>query len=240
VGAQAVDANGVIGPAVTIPVQLLRGAPSAPTVTDYGFNANLQTSGKATTAAELQWKSNPELNVVGYRIFSPSGTKICETTNTTSYASCGSSAWCSTPTACIDLSQPPTSSNLTYQVVALYYDLNSNLQEGTRTSVTLTGGTPVPPGPPTSLSVVGQADATAILTWTPPSGGTPVSFYRIYRDGSNYTSRYDTLKASNCSTTCTYQDFNRTTSHSYWVTAVGGTTPGSNMAESTATGPMSG
>jgi hypothetical protein len=90
------------------------------------------------------------------------------------------------------------------------------------------------------LTAITQPDNTAIITWTPPTGGTTVSFYRIYRDGSNYTNRYDTMSASNCSVTCTYHDTNRITAHNYYITAVGGTTPGSNMAESTPTGPVTG
>jgi len=238
VGAQAEDANGVIGPAVTIPVNLIRNTPSAPNVTGYGFNTNLLVSGSASTVAELEWSSNPELNVTGYRIYNPSGSVICANTTSTYDASCGASAWCSTPTACIDLSPPsPTSSNLVYKVVALYYDANGVLQEGSAKTVTLASGIPVPPASPPSVTVTSQSDGSAILTWTAPSGGTPVSFYRIYRDGTNYTNRYDTVT---CSSNCTYHDVNRFESHNYWVTAVGGTTPGANMAESTATGPASG
>ena len=238
-GAQAEDAYGVDGPAVTIPVRLIRNVPSAPNVTDYGFNTNLMSGGNATTAAELQWKGNAELNVVGYRIYNPSGAMICQTANTTSDASCGPSAWCSSPTACIDLSPPsPSSSNRTYTVKALYYDVNNILQEGNGTSVTLASGTPVPPPQPPTVTATLQPDGSAILTWTPPTGGTPVSFYRIYRDGNSYTNRYDAVAASSCSPTCTYHDLSGTQPLStYYVSAVGGTTPGADMAESAATGP---
>jgi Tfp pilus assembly protein PilV len=241
VTAQAEDASGVDGPGVTISVRLIRNVPTAPNVTGYGFNSNLTSGGSTQTAAEFQWSPNPELNVVGYRVYNPSGTLICQTSLTTSYSSCGGNAWCLTPTACIDLNPPSTSaSNLTYTVKALYYDANNNLQEGTATNVALTSGTPTPPPPPATLTVATQLDATAILTWPASVGGTPVSFYRIYRDGKNYTNRFDVVSASSCSATCTYHDTNRAEGHSYYVTAVGGTTPGSNMAESTATGPASG
>lgn len=244
VGAQAEDSNGIDGPAITISVRLIRNVPSAPSVTGYGFNANLLVGGSATSVAELQWSPNPELNVVGYRIYSPSGSMICQTSTTTSDASCGASAWCSSPSACIDLSPTGVNAlnpaNRTYTVKALYYDANNNLQEGTTTSVTLAQGTPSSPPTPASLTVTTQSDGSAILTWPVPSGGTPVSFYRIYRDGSNYTSRYDTLLASSCSSTCTYHDTARVDPHSYYVTAVGGTTPGADMGESAAVGPVSG
>jgi hypothetical protein len=134
---------------------------------------------------------------------------------------------------------PPStnSSNRTYMVAALYYDANNNLQAGTASSVTLAAGTPAPPPAPSSLAVSSQADGSAYVTWTPPSGGTAVSFYRIYRGGSDYGNRYDTVT---CSSTCSYHDTNRAEAHTYYVTAVGGTTPGADMAESQATGPVTG
>jgi Tfp pilus assembly protein PilV len=240
VGAQAEDANGVDGPAVTITVRLIRNVPSAPSVSAYGFNNGSTVGGPSTTVAELQWSANPEPNVVGYQI-SQGSTTLCKT-STSSYGSCGigsANVWCASATSCIVLN--PTS-NLTYTIQALYYDANNNLQAGNGTSVTVASGTPSAPPQVAlvSLTAVTQPDNTAIITWTPVTGGTPVSFYRIYRDGSNYTNRYDTVAASSCLVTCTYHDTNRITSHSYYITAVGGTTPGSNMAESAPTGPVNG
>ena len=239
VGAQAEDASGVAGPPVTLTVRLIRNVPSAPNVTGYGFDPNVMVGGQATLGADLQWAANPEMNVVGYRIYQ-AGVKICETSTTAFSSNCGTNAWCSTPTACVDLAA--NASNTTYTVKALYYDANNVLREGSPQTVTLASGTPVPPPPvpQVSMSVVTSPDDTAILTWSPPAGGTPVSFYRIYRGGNNYGNRYDIVAASACSTTCTYHDTNRTTQSSYWVTAVGGTSPGSDMAESVATGPVTG
>lgn len=241
VGAQAEDSNGVAGPGVTMTVRLIRNVPSAPSLTGAGFNANFMSGGSATSAAELQWSPNPELNVVGYLITSPTGSS-CQTLTTSTYpASCGSNWWCFSATACADMSPPSyNASNLTYQVQASYYDAANTLQQGTASSVPLASGTPSPPGPPQSVTVSPQSDGTAYITWTPPSGGTAVSFYRIYRDGDNYLDRYDTLSAGSCSSTCSYHDTGRTTAHSYYVTSVGGTTLGSDMAESAATGPATG
>jgi hypothetical protein len=232
IGAAAEDSNGVDGPAITIPVRLIRNVPSAPSVSGYGFNAALP--GQAGTVAELQWSANPEMNIVGYRIYHGS-TLICQTSLTLANASCGvggNSAWCMTPTTCIDLNPGSTTSNLAYTVKALYYDANNNLQEGTGKTVSMTSGAPTAPNPPTFPSVSTLSDGTATVTWTPPALGPAVSFYRIYRDGQSYIDRYDTVPASSCSVTCTYHDVNRSEPHGYYITAVGGTTPGSNMAES--------
>jgi Tfp pilus assembly protein PilV len=246
VGAQAEDANGVDGPAVTIKVRLIRNVPSAPRITGDGFNSNFMVGATATTVAEVQWSSNPELNVVGYRVYGPESSTqpICTTSITSFSSNCGPNAWCSSPTACVDLNGGSyvSSSSPSYTVKALYYDANNTLQEGNPTTVTLATGPPTPPPPIAlvNLAVVTQPDNTAVITWTPPTGGTPVSFYRIYRDGDSYTNRYDILPASSCSATCTYHDTNRTSTHSYYITAVGGTTPGADMAESAATGPVTG
>ncbi len=400
IGAAAEDGNGIIGPAVTIPVVLVRNIPVAPVMSDWGYNANLMVSGHATTVAEMDWQQNAETNVNGYRIYNPSGTLICQTTTATSYTSCGTSAWCTTPSSCIDLNPPsPTAANLTYQVAATYLDGNGVTQEGPRTSFTMTGtpsnkytlaastgntgsncsggtvlqdmlgsytagsdstqtnnksvfcsdpfssgatiegggvatayfansgssactvtatlstngntqsasntatasipahtATPTAttfaftnntvltmdtgsrlnllfdstaancsgtvlhyggstyasafhtaimpiwaPTTPATLTVTPQTDGTAILTWPVPTGGAPVSFYRIYRDGANYTNRYSVVPTVNCNAgVCTYVDSKRSSSHSYYITAVGSTTDGTDLAESAEVGPATG
>lgn len=237
IGAQAEDSDGVDGPAVTIPVRLIRNVPSAPNVTAAGFNSNLMVNGQATTEAEVQWSGNPELNVIGYQITSPTSS-TCQTSTTAFSSTSCTNWWCFSPTACVDLNSPATNaSNLTYTLQALYYDATNTLRMGSVTNVPLASGTPSPPPqvPSVSLSVVTEPDDTGTLTWTPPTGGTAVSFYWIYRDGDNYADRYDTVSASSCSSTCTYHDTNRTSSHNYYITAVS-----SSMAESAATGPVDG
>jgi Tfp pilus assembly protein PilV len=242
IGAQAEDSSGVDGPAVTISVKLVRNVPSAPSMTGYGFNPNFMSGGSATTAAEFEWSANPELNVIGYQITNPSGIVICRAFTSTSYpANCGvngGNAWCSSVLSCVDMSPPSVnSSSLTYEIAALYYDANDDLQAGTASSATLASGPPTPPSAPSSLTVSSQSDGSAYISWTPPSGGTAVSFYRIYREGDAYTDRYDTLT---CSSSCSYHDTDRSGPHEYYVTAVGGTTPGADMAESKPTGPVTG
>jgi Tfp pilus assembly protein PilV len=100
------------------------------------------------------------------------------------------------------------------------------------------------PNAPTSLSVTSvstNSDGTtnANLQWSAPTSGISVKAYRIYRDGKNYDNRIGEDTAANlCSAgVCTYTDSNRTGTHTYYVTAVGNTTTGSNMAESAALGP---
>jgi Tfp pilus assembly protein PilV len=142
VGAAAENSAGVVGPAVTIPVTLIRNVPAAPTLAFYGFNTNLSKPGGTTgTAVELQWQPNSERNVVGYQITSPTGA-TCTTTqggaNATADSACGTQFWCQTPAACIDLSPPSaTGTNLTYKIAATYYDSTDTLQTGPSSNATV-------------------------------------------------------------------------------------------------------
>lgn len=99
-----------------------------------------------------------------------------------------------------------------------------------RSSVALPGGASAPPNPPTGLSATTLGDGTTQLSWAAPAAGTPVSFYRIYRDGIDYTDRIDTTGSG---TEITYVDDPGGTTHSYRVTSVS-----ENLAESTMAGPV--
>jgi prepilin-type N-terminal cleavage/methylation domain-containing protein len=95
-----------------------------------------------------------------------------------------------------------------------------------------TGGglPPGRPSPPTGLLGVANADGSKTLTWTAPVGGNPVGFYRIYRDGVEYTQRYDMTG----DTTPSYSDPSGDgIQHSYYVTAVS-----PSLAESSYVGPV--
>lgn len=57
-------------------------------------------------------------------------------------------------------------------------------------------GTPLAqPATPVSPSAVHNADGSTTLTMTAPLGTPAADFYRIYRDGTNYTNRVDTTDA---------------------------------------------
>src|SRR3954470_2173319 len=95
-------------------------------------------------------------------------------------------------------------------------------------------GAGYPPGrpkAPTGLAGVANADGSKTLTWTAPASGNPVAFYRIYRDGVEYTQRYDATGDSTPSYTDPSGDG---LTHTYYVTAVS-----SSLAESSYVGPVS-
>ena len=100
-----------------------------------------------------------------------------------------------------------------------------------------TGGTALTkPSAPTGLTVTANPDGTRTVTWTPPATSTPaVEFFRIYRDGQNYTNRIDTLGAVGTGVHTWVDADTNGTSHSYRVTSAAAT-----MTESDQLGPVSG
>jgi type II secretory pathway pseudopilin PulG len=233
VTAQAINSTGVVGPPFSISVTLIRGAPASPTVIAGGFNT-INVSGTPKKVAELQWHANAERNVIGYRVYNPSKQLVCpESSSTLSLA-----------LTCIDFNPPaPTAANLKYEVVALYRKnvpgqevLSSTVvSESPAGSFTLAGGEPPPAGPnvpEAPLTLVHNADGSVTLTWSAPKSGASVTFYRIYRGSTNYTSRYDVTGSGS---TTTYVDTDAVGIHSYWVTAVS-----SNLTESPFLGPVTG
>jgi hypothetical protein len=230
---QAVNASGVVGPPLTISVTLIRGAPAAPKGTTGGFNT-VNVAGSAKKVVELQWHANSERNVIGYRVYNPSNKRVCpEQESTLSLA-----------LSCIDSNPPsPTATNLTYTVVALYRKaegelLSERVSEGAPASFTIAGGDPPPAGPNVAegpLTLVRNADGSVTLSWSAPASGPAVSFYRIYRGGTNYNERYDVTASEPGVTTYTYTDKDAVGEHSYWVTAVSST-----LTESPFLGPVTG
>jgi type II secretory pathway pseudopilin PulG len=214
VSAQAINATGVLGPPVTISVQLIRHIPAAPKNIKGGFN-KVYKSGVLTEVAELQWQANSELNVIGYRV-KRAGEEACPGGGGLSLA-----------TSCIDFSPPAIAASeakRTYSIAALYLDSNGIVQEGTQASFTLSSA-PETPNAPTGLKVKKNESGSATLEGSAPSGGPAVAFYRIYRGSRNYTSRYATAF------TPPYTDTEASETHEYWVTAVSSTLTESPFSE---------
>ena len=132
IGARAVDANDVEGPPHEIPLQLLRGVPAAPTITASGFN-EVFVAGVLQEVVEIEWLSNTERNVEGYRVYRPDGSLACP----------GDLATTDERLDCVDTA--PIAGE--YSVAAVFRDANGALQEGPRARTTpppLTNS--VPPG----------------------------------------------------------------------------------------------
>jgi type II secretory pathway pseudopilin PulG len=191
VTAQAIDATGVAGPPVSITVTLLRGEPAAPKGLAGGFNT-VNAGGTATRAIELEWQANTERNVIGYRVYGPSGL-VCPQ----NAAGEPSLSTLSLALSCVDVHPPAYgASNIKYEVVALYHPLtpskeavSEEIGHGAAAILNVPSGEPVRPSAPVPLSAKKEEDGSVKLTWPKVEGA---SFYRIYRGSTEYTSRYGT------------------------------------------------
>jgi hypothetical protein len=216
VSVRAVDARGVAGPSFAIPLKLIRSQPAAPAGLVGGPN-KVYVNGVLTPVVEVEWRANSERNVIGYRTYNSNGALVCPASTGTLDAKL----------SCIDFA----ATGGTYSVVALYRDAAGLESEGSRASVGSGASGDAKPDPPTGLSATTEVDGTTRLSWSAPTSGSPaVSFYRIYRDGQNYTNRYDTTGSA---TDTTYVDDPGGASHTYHVTAVS-----ANLAESVMAGPV--
>lgn len=211
VSAQAVDSTGVIGPAISIPVRLIRTTPVAPGEAVGGFDTILD-NGVKTEVAELQWKADSERDVIGYRVNREHKELVCP----------ASAEALSTATSCTDFK--PLEG--IYTVAPLYRNAAEELKEGAAASVKVTRSESVAPSAPASVTLTKNANGSVTLTWPASSGA---SFYRIYRGSENYTSRYGETSETS------FTDTDASASHEYWVTAVG-----AHLTESAFVGPVSG
>jgi hypothetical protein len=218
ISVQAIDATGILGPPVSIPVTLVRGVPTAPKPLKGGFNT-VNVSGTPTKVVELEWGANTERNVIGYRVYNPTPSLVCPENLTIT----------SVVLSCIDFSPSSWGTAQTYSAAALYRNSKGELKEGEKGTLKLEGGPPEAPKPPTGFTATKNEDGSVTLKWTLPASGPAISFFRIYRSGTNYTNRYD-VSASGSSTS--YVDDNAATVHSYWITAVR-----SSLTESSFVGP---
>jgi Tfp pilus assembly protein PilV len=184
VAAQAEQANGSIGPAISIPVSLARAVPKAPEGVMGGFNTVYITETETRQVVELKWQPNGERNVIGYRVKNPSGAEVCPTP--------ASPPTLSLANSCIDLSPPaPTSANLTYSVTALYRDASGNVQEGPATNFT-------PVGTPISTYALAPSEGNTGTNCTGPKGNAAKKDMLLsYTPGSDSTAGATTVFCSN-------------------------------------------
>jgi hypothetical protein len=226
--ADGFDAEGRSGAPRVLTVILNRREPIAPTDVAGGRNGS-------GDRVDIHWTPNPECDVIGYRVY-----------RSTSAGSLGTQVNCPDPVApsntvttkhwCVD-DFAPASGPLYYRVVAVDTLASGALREGTQSAqviVPATGGNSVP-STPTNISTClgGQPDCNKsdgtpapsgqiVVRWDPStdSDGT-VAFYRIYRDGSAYSNRWDDFFPGAAGGALAWLEYAPgTTSHTYQVTAV--------------------
>jgi prepilin-type N-terminal cleavage/methylation domain-containing protein len=217
VSATAYNSQGQPGTTRSVTVKLDRGRPVAVDGLTGGWNARVSNS-------ELEWRSNPESDVVKYRVYRVgSSTPVCETPATT--------------TECID-SNPPASATIDYYAVALDQDTSTGeLREGAPSPLKTVTPTTNQPSSPGELSITATADGPR-LSWTAPADpstpypGQETLFYRVYRDGQLLSDRIDrTGGPSELGFTDTNAGGD---SHTYWVSTVD-----THYSESSLLGPVS-
>lgn len=233
VQAEAFDDKGRAGAAKALTVELDRRAPFAPLHFAGGRNLN---GGRV----DLQWDSNRECDIQGYRVYRGSdpgaiSTEICEIDR-------------SKPTSCVD-DTAPSGVTLYYQVVAFDDPPVGRDPEGDRSEVVEvapeSANADPPPAPalltvctggmPGCNDIEGNPAPTGlpVLSWDESSDPDGIGFYRVYRDGTTYDDRLDVLfKVAD--KPLVFIDATANGSHTYSVSAVDGL-----FGESALTGPVS-
>jgi hypothetical protein len=211
VTAQAFDDRGIAGDSRVAVLPLNRSYPITVTGLEVGRNFNVDK-------IELRWNQNPELDIIGYRVYhsgpdnvrgNGNDTLLCETASVKD-TSCLIDVPAGTPT---------------YYVVALDRADITNTSSAAREStyalpVTFTH---TEPAAPFGLLIVPElSTGKPRLSWSHSNVGA-VRYFRIYRDACcSPADRYD---ATTSNTTSWVDPAGPSGLHQYWVTAVG---PGLN------------
>jgi len=210
VSVTAYNAQGRAGTTRSVTVKLDRSRPKAVDGLTGGWNARVLKS-------ELEWDSNPESDVVKYRVYREplvgSPQLVCETPPT--------------QTECID-SVPDRGydegTTIDYYAVALDQDVSSGaLREGAPSPLKRVTVTTNQPSRPRELSVTSTTEGPQ-LSWSEapapllPYAGHETLFYRIYRDGQQLTDR---IERTGGPAQRSFTDTNAGPgTHNYWVTTV--------------------
>jgi prepilin-type N-terminal cleavage/methylation domain-containing protein len=217
VAGQAFDSNGIQGQREVLTVTVNRSDPFKAC----GFEGGYNDPPDKPPVVDLQWRANPERDIVGYRVYreadvSQPAVEVCALTTETS---------CSVPDPLPGI----------YYVVALDRDLSTGMLREGPSGTPLTIDVPAgnrPPGPPASVNAT-ISEGLPAISWQAASDpdGDQILFYRIYRDGTAYSDRYDTTRDGS---TLSWTDSNPGAGgHTYYVSAVD-----PSFEESTPTGPV--
>jgi prepilin-type N-terminal cleavage/methylation domain-containing protein len=225
VEADAFDAQDRSGTPRSRTVVVNRRVPVAPT----GFGGGRNGSGNFV---DLQWVQNPECDIEGYRVYrslinGALGTPITcigETSNITESTQC--------------LDDPPATPQF-YTVVALDLPNGSGVpREGALSSPIAVTAASGRPSAPTNVSLcvgdgsTGCVDAAGdpapvgmvVVSWDPSTDPDGIQFYRIYRDGTAYSNRYDDFFPSATDPGYAWFEFDSSLGpHTYRISAVDGT-----------------
>jgi prepilin-type N-terminal cleavage/methylation domain-containing protein len=237
VQAEAFDDKGRVGSPKALTVVLNRAVPSKPNQLAGGRNGN-------GSMVDVEWLSNPECDVLGYRVYRgplPVGPW-------TQVTCLGQSGSYHENTDCLDQSAPLLES-LWYYVVGVDAPPGGGApREGTASDPLLISLGNIAPTKPTGVNAclggtsgcdepdgTPSSDSVTVLRWDSAMDpdGDPILFYRIYRDGMTYTDRVGVFFPGVGGLAWTDPDSPNGT-HDYRVTAVD-----SEYAESALSDPVS-
>jgi prepilin-type N-terminal cleavage/methylation domain-containing protein len=228
VSVTAFDVEGTPGPTKSRTIRLNRDVPAAPQDVFGGWNPRSDFT-DYQDIVELQWSRNTEPDVTGYTVYrkTASGDEVVP--------GCDSKAD-PTFTQCRDLN-PPAGATIDYYIVAWDQDPSTGAPRQGAQSATLTATrATTKPNQPANLSAI-QDDDSVVLTWAaapdmvPPYPGSPVIFYRVYRDGIAISDR---IARTGQEALTSYRDNGAAAgNHTYYVTSVD-----ENFSESAPLGPV--
>ena len=229
VSVTALDKEGVPGPTRSKTIRLNRDVPTAPQDVFGGWNPRIGFS-DAHDIVEMQWSRNIEPDVTGYRVYRKLATGW-ELVPGCDYATLP------TQTECRDMN-PPAGATIDYYVVALDEDpFGGSPREGTPSATLTAVRANTQPNQAPSLTAT-QDGEDVVLTWpdapaaSPAYSGSPVSFYRVYRDGTLIGKR---VARTGQESLTSYRDVGAAAgAHTYYVSTVD-----ENFSESAPLGPVS-
>jgi prepilin-type N-terminal cleavage/methylation domain-containing protein len=182
ISATALDDHGLVGSSRALTVRLNRHPPQQPTGLVGGWNA-------FRGGAELDWSQNVESDIDGYRVYRSDDGGPWQSVSRTGPAT---TEWFDATA-----SGPPFASEYAYYVVALDEIADSETERESAPSEPLTvvpaDNRPNPPATLTGTAIGGDN----VLAWTAPEPPDPLYpgheplFFRIYRDGTAVSKRFD-------------------------------------------------
>ena len=223
--AEAFDGQGRSGAPYAKTVRLNRMLPLKPSGFAGGRNGN-------ANFVDLAWVTNPECDVVGYRIYR--GTSAATITTPVTCLGAASATLDSKADACIDDAPPGT---VYYKLVALDTPSGGGApREGTATDPLVVGpvsGNVVPTTPTNLSSCIGGTtgcdvannvpadDGVLVIRWDPStdSDGT-IQLYRVYRDGVAYANRHASFYPKTGELLAWIEPEPDSSAHQYAITAV--------------------
>jgi prepilin-type N-terminal cleavage/methylation domain-containing protein len=206
VGGQAFDSNGIQGQRKALTVTVNRSEPFR----TCGFAGGYNEPPDKSPVVDLQWKANPERDIVGYRVFR----QEAGAPHPVEVGSCSLTI----ETSCFD-SDPPVGGAYDYYAVAVDRDPSTgNLRDGPAgdlVTIDVPSGNQQTTAPPTVY--VTTSDGLPQITWSEADDPDGIRFYRIYRNGTTYAHRYDQSDG----VTLSFTDTNPgSTGDTYYVSAV--------------------